>query len=293
MDYKVANLDEGFLSRLYEPMSKLWPNPPPEKLWRIGELPSRPKDSMVVAIVGSRHCTDYGAALAYNTAKTLAERGVVVVSGMAYGIDGHAHRGCLDGGGKTVAVLGTPITKLYPASNRGLAKEIVAQGGAILSEFGPGDKTYRDAFRYRNRIVSGLADALLIIEAAERSGTISTANFANEQGRSVFVVPGDLYKESSAGANRLIMDGASIFMGVDEMMDAIDSGWRSKNKPKEENYTKAQRAILYALSRGKVSMDCLAEKLKLSIQEICLAISELEMDGVIKSDAIGNWSLVR
>lgn len=294
MDYKVADLSEEFLSKLYEPMSQMWKFPPPEKLWQIGELPKRRKDRLVVSIVGSRHCTEYGSSIAYNLAKTLAERDAVVVSGMAYGIDSYAHRGCLDGDGQTVAVLGTPIDKLYPASNIGLARRIVSSGGAIISEYPPCGMTNRWNFVYRNRIVSGISDVLVIVEASEHSGTLVTAKFANEQGRSVYVVPGDVGRETSLGANRLIMDGANIFTNVDDMMDAVFSRWRKLSRVKRERNCPAEMAgIVTQLKRGRATMDNLAKSLKMGIQELSEKLSLLEIDGFVKSDSAGNWSLAQ
>ena len=217
---------------------------------------------------------------------------MAVVSGLAYGIDTFAHRGCLDGGGKTVAVLGTQINKIYPSCNRGLAERIVQNGGAILSEYGPEDSVSRKNFTYRNRIVSGLADALVIVEANSRSGTVSTANYANNQGRSVFVVPGDIGREASVGANRLIMDGAGVFVSVDDMMDSIYSQWRTAAKAKaHKKYSSDVLRILKMLGRGSASIDSLAEKLRVGIQELCMKLSLLELDGEVKSDSSGKWSL--
>lgn len=189
-------------------------------------------------------------------------------------------------------MLGTQIDSIYPSCNRGLAERIVQNGGAILSEYGPEDSVSRKNFTYRNRIVSGIADALIIVEANSRSGTVSTANYANNQGRSVFVVPGDIGREASVGANRLIMDGAGVFVSVDDMMDSIYSRWRNIAKAKaRKKYSADIMRILRMLGRGAVSMDVLAEKLRISIQEICSKLSLLELDGEVKSDSSGKWSL--
>lgn len=222
----------------------------------------------------------------------LAERGAMVVSGLAYGIDAWAHQGCLDGGGQTVAVLGTPITQIYPSTNKPLARKMIENGGAILSEYGPDAKIHRDCFRYRNRIVSGLADALIVVEAAAQSGTTSTANFANDQGRSVFAVPGDIDRETTVGTNRLIMDGAGVFVSIDDMLDSIRSSWRGGNAPTlDEKYPPELIKILRALARGRTSIDLLASKLKMGIQDLCVKLSLLEINGEIRSDSAGNWSL--
>jgi len=293
MDYLEANLEHEFLSRLYEPMSKLWSDAPPEKLWRIGELPERSNNRLVVAMVGSRRCSNYGATVAYETAKRLAQLDVIVVSGMAYGIDSYAHRGCIDGGGQTVAVFGTPINKIYPSSNYELARKIVEHGGALLSEYEPGSEVRRQNFIYRNRIVSGLADAVIIVEAAERSGTFSTAKYAADQGRSVFVVPGDINRPGSLGTNRLIQTGASVFTSIEDMLLALHSAWRVKlDKIRRKKPPKDPDGIIGLLEKGSETMDSLAEKLKMNISELAAKLTMLEIDSYIKCDSVGNWSLV-
>lgn len=221
MNYREVDLNEEFLSKLYESDSRQWETRPPEKLYAVGEFPQDRKARKVVSIVGSRASTPYGEQIAYDTAKMLAENGVIIVSGLAYGIDAAAHRGCLDGGGETVAVLGTPIDKIYPACNQSLADKMLASGGAILSEYAPGDKVYKENFTYRNRIVSGLADVLLVVEASRYSGTMATVNYALNQGRDVYAVPGDIDSASSVGTNRLIMDGAKMFVGAREFLDEV------------------------------------------------------------------------
>ncbi len=221
MKYREVNLNEEFLSKLYETGSADWQTNPPKRLFAIGEFPKNRKTRKVVSIVGSRASTSYGEQIAYDAAKLLAENGVVIVSGLAYGIDAAAHRGCLDGGGETVAVLGTPIDAIYPRCNQSLAERMLVHGGAIISEYAPGDPVCRGNFTYRNRIVSGLADVLLVVEASSHSGTISTVNYALEQGRDIFAVPGDIDRENSVGTNRLIMDGAKVYLGAKEFLDDV------------------------------------------------------------------------
>lgn len=292
MDYLEANLEHEFLSRLYEPMSKLWKDRPPEQLWQIGRLPERSDRRLVVAIVGSRNCTDYGATVAYETARRLAQLDAIIVSGMAYGVDSYAHRGCLDGGGQTVAVMGTPIDRIYPSANQGLAERIV-KNGAILSEYAPNEKIYAQNFVYRNRIVSGLADVVIIVEATERSGTFATANFAVEQGRSVFVVPGDINKPSSLGTNRLIQGGASVFVSVEDMLISLHSAWGMKlNKIRQKSLPKDPDGIIALLAKGPKTADELVVKLKMEVSELMAKLTMLEIDSYIKRDSAGNWSLV-
>lgn len=224
MNYREVDLNEEFLSKLYEPGSEKWETPPPEKLYAVGEFPQNREKRKVVSIVGSRASTPYGEQIAYDTAKLLAENDVIVVSGLAYGIDAAAHRGCLAGGGETVAVLGTPIDKIYPNCNRSLADKILENSGAIISEYAPGDKVYKENFTFRNRIVSGLADILLVVEASRYSGTMATVGYALNQGRDVYAVPGDIDRVNSVGANKIILDGAKMFVGAHEFLDEVVPG---------------------------------------------------------------------
>lgn len=183
-----------------------------------GQL-ARPKS---LAIVGTRKPTAYGREIAYNLAYAAARQGVVVISGLAYGIDSIAHRGALDAGGVTVAVLGTPIDQIYPRAHLGLAEEIIEKSGCILSELAPGAKFYAKAcFLQRNRLISGLADVVVIPEAAERSGSLNTAAHALEQGREIFAVPGDITRPMSAGCNRLIRQGAMPYLGVEDVLEVL------------------------------------------------------------------------
>ena len=292
MEYKKTDLNEQFLQKLYEKGSELWVHKPPKELWQYGNFPQR-EEKKVVAIVGSRNCTDYGKNVAYKTAKTLAEHGFVVVSGLAYGIDTYAHRGCIDGGGKTIAVLGTPIDRIYPIRNYGLAKEIVETGGTIISEYVPGSHVHPFNFIHRNRIVSGLADALIIVEASDKSGTIHTAQYAVEQDRELFVVPGDINRPMSAGANRLIMDGGQPFLGVDWFMDGIDPLWRSKEKQKnKKSLSVLAESILSCLSKRSADAGSIAKSLGEDLSNVLVQLSMLELDGTIRSDSEGKWSFV-
>lgn len=221
MKYREVNLNEEFLSKLFEKGSEKWQTQPPERLFAIGDFPENRATRKVVSIVGSRASTTYGEQIAYDAAKLLAEHGVIIVSGLAYGIDAAAHRGCLAGGGETVAVLGTPIDKIYPRCNETLAETMLENGGAIISEYAPGEPVFRGNFTYRNRIVSGLADVLLVVEASRYSGTLSTVNYAQEQGRTIYAVPGDIDRETSVGTNIMILDGANVYLGAEEFLDEV------------------------------------------------------------------------
>jgi DNA processing protein len=193
---------------------------PPTRLWLRGDsadVLARP----AVAVVGARSCSTYGAQVARTLARELAATGLVVVSGLARGIDGEAHRGALDAGGATVAVLGCGIDRDYPARHADLARRLVEAGGLVVSEYEPGVEPAPWRFPARNRILAGLALATVVVEARERSGALITADFALELGREVFAVPGEITSNLAAGTNRLIRQGAAPLLEIDDVLDAL------------------------------------------------------------------------
>ena len=283
-EYEEIDLKHNFLRPL-----RLIPDSP-KSLWLRGKLPDvipRPK---VASIVGSRRCTRYGEAIAYKTAYELAEKGIMIVSGMAYGIDAFAHRGCLDAGGTTIAVLGTPIDYIYPASNRSLAERILQKGG-ILSEYAPGTQTRNWHFLERNRIVSGLADALLIVEASDHSGTLTTASLALDQGKDVFVVPGDITRPMSVGCNRLISQGAQVFTELNDILSIVAPEKLKHSSPQLEALSEIERSIWQQIKDGIVDGDEIMENLKLDVSDFNQAIMSLELKRYIKTIGFNRWML--
>ena len=276
----------------------------PKILYLHGKLPEnvskngvakRPK---VVAIVGSRRNTRYGEEIAYEMAYELAKRGVVVVSGLAYGIDSIAHKGALDADGCTVAVLGTPIDQIYPRAHEKLAKDIIAQGGAIISELEPGAKFYpKTSFLKRNRIIAGLSDAVVIVEAAVRSGSLNTAAHALEQGKDVFAVPGNITSPYSMGCNKLIRQGASPYTCIDDLLSALfpEEFVRRHNEAALKVLaadTKEEAAILQALSRGLRTGEEIIEFTQLSAPIFSQFITLLEIKGQVRALGGNHWSLM-
>lgn len=191
----------------------------PMLLYVRGEL--RESDAKAVAIVGSRACTEYGKRIAARLAGELAQAGYVVVSGLARGIDGAAHRGALEGGGRTLAVLAGGLSRIYPPDHKKLAEE-VEQNGALLSESSMAQEPMALLFPARNRIISGLSKAVVLVEAAEHSGALITARHAGEQGRIVLAVPGPVDHAASAGANALIRQGAVLCRGCDDVLEELE-----------------------------------------------------------------------
>ncbi len=264
---------------------------PPKKLFYRGELPSERQKT--VAIVGARKPTSYGREIAFSLGKKLAEQGIVVISGMALGIDAIAHQGALDAGGKTIAILGNGVASFYPLSNTSLGHRIIAQGGAVLSEYEPTMPALAHQFLERNRIVSGLSDAVIVIEAAARSGTLSTANHALNQGREVFAVPGNITSPLSEGCNKLIKMGAHPLTSVDDVLDLLIPNRNSENDQKHTPKSKdpIENAIIQAIASGIRDGDDIIKQTGITVIQYNQAISMLEINDTVKPLGANKWSL--
>lgn len=267
----------------------------PIKLYYNGEWPDR--RMLTVAIVGARKCTTYGEEIAYNLAKALGKNGVLVVSGLAYGIDSIAARGALDGGGKTIAILGTEIERIYPRAHIKLAEEIVAKGGVIASEYKLGDKIYpQTSFLARNRIISGLADVVVVVEAAEKSGSLNTASHALAQGKDLYAVSGDINRLSSQGCNRLIFNGANPYLGLEDFMKHILPRGRKVKKGLKQQIslfdgTEDERKIIEKIAQGVVDGEDIITELSMSVAVYNQAITMLEIKGLIYPLGMNRWAL--
>ena len=201
---------------------------PPVRLWMQGRVET--DDTLAIAIVGAREATPYGLGCAERLAADLAARGITVVSGLARGIDSAAHRGALAAGGRTIAVLGSGVDVIYPPENRRLAFDIAARG-AIVSQFPPGTPPLSGYFPARNRVIAGLSLGVVVVEAAEKSGSLITAGLAGELGREVMAVPGPLTSLMSRGAHRLIQDGAALVQGWEDVVGQLPLRFRDQVKP--------------------------------------------------------------
>ena len=264
----------------------------PKMLYLYGKIPE--KRVKTVAIVGTRKSTKYGSEIAYRLAYEVAKRGAIVVSGLAYGIDSVAHRGALDAGGITVAVLGTPIDKIYPRAHLGLAEKIVETGGVVMSELAPGAKFYpKVSFLERNRLISGLADVVVIPEAAERSGSLNTAAHALEQGREVFAAPGDITRPMSRGCNRLIMQGATPYLGVDDVLNFLFPPNRKSRRQATLLFgdTEEETRILRLVEAGCTDGEVLINELAWSAAEFNRTVMMLEIKGRLKAMGCNQWCL--
>ncbi len=268
----------------------------PKTLYYYGKIPpNRPK---TVAIVGSRHNTRYGEEVAYKMAYELAKKGAIVVSGLAYGIDSVAHRGCLDAGGRTIAILGTPIDKIYPRAHESLAREIIEKDGAIFSEYAPGDEYHpnTNAFLRRNRIISGLSDVVVVVEATEKSGSLNTATHALNQGKEVFAVPGNINNPYSVGCNKLIKQGANPYTEPDDLLRLLFPETYKKKRQKPGTVllfgdTEEETKILKALAEGIHNGEEIVRTLSLSTELFNETITLLEIKGLVRSLGMNTWSL--
>ena len=266
----------------------------PKMLYFYGKIPE--KRVKTVASVGTRRPTEYGQAIGYRLAFAAARAGAIVVSGLAYGIDSIAHRAALDAGGTTLAVLGTPIDQIYPRAHRGLAEEIVKQGGAVISEIGAGEEYFaKTCFLKRNRIIAGLSDVVLIVEAAARSGSLNTAAHGLEQGREVMAVPGDVTRTTAEGCNRLIRQGAMPCLSEKDLLEALFPGMgRERTTQKRTQITgdsELETKILRLLMQGYDDGAKILAKLGVDVAEFNQTLTLLEIKGRIKALGMNKWVL--
>ncbi|MGQ0701349.1 MAG: DNA-processing protein DprA [Panacagrimonas sp.] len=239
-----------------------------------------------IAIVGSRNATPQGLETAEGFAAELARRGLVVTSGLALGIDGAAHRGALSASGHTIAVCATGLDRVYPARHRTLAEEI-DRTGLLVSEFAPGTSPRPEHFPRRNRLISGLALGVLVVEAARESGSLITARLAAEQGREVFAIPGSIHNLMARGCHQLIRQGAKLAETVDDILEEIGSQvgeWlreSSVRSPERASEPHRHQQVLDALGDEPQSVDRLVEKLGLSVEVLSTSLLELELEGLV------------
>ncbi len=268
----VSYFDEHYpkiLKEIYEP---------PFLLYMKGELSEADQDA--VAIVGARKATSYGKWAAYNIACRLAEYDTTVISGMAFGADTFAHRGSLDGKGRTIAILACGLDICYPKCNDKLMKEII-ENGSVISEYAPGIQPLPRYFPKRNRIISGLSKAVVIVEANLKSGSLITAEYAIDQGRDVYAVPGNIESIYSKGTNKLIMEGAMPIIGIEEFVRefTMESG-----KSSEEIILGIHEKELVDIVKKyqPISIDTLLYKLNLTPSDISALLTVLEIKGLIE-----------
>lgn len=256
---------------------------PPVGIYVIGEIPN--EYAPRVSIIGARNYTEYGAIVANKIAKELAEQGVVIVSGMARGLDSVAHEGALKGNGKTIAVFGNGVDVCYPRTNESLRRRII-QNGCVMSEYPPKTKPDAHHFPMRNRIISGMSDVLVVVEAKERSGTLITVGHALEQGKDVFAVPGNVTNENSKGTNNLIKQGAYIFTETKDILDILGIENHIDNKINNKKIIQTlatdEKMVYDCISLEPISVDELFIKTNKEINNLLYILTMLEIKGIIK-----------
>ncbi len=275
--------------------SKEYPQPlqditdPPKQLYYIGDLEAATAKPRL-AIVGSRKVPAYGKAVTLRLAREATEQGIVIVSGLALGVDGLAHQAALEANGTTIAVLPTSLSKIYPSSHHQLAKQILKKGGILITEYGGEVEPHRGAFIARNRIISGLSDATLITEAAIKSGSLHTANFALDQGRTVMTVPGNITSELSAGTNNLIKAGAVPITEIRDILAAMNLTQAIKREAPIGS-TEEETIILSLLVQGISDASELLARSGLEPQLFNQSLTMLEITGKVRPLGAGHWSL--
>ncbi len=252
------------------------------------------------AIVGSRNPTDMGERNAFEFARHLAAAGFCIVSGLAQGIDAAAHRGALAAGAPTVAFLGHGVDRVYPASNRGLARDIAASG-ALVSEFPLGTHPQRSLFPQRNRLISGISLGTLVVEAARRSGSLITARLAAEQGREVFAIPGSIHNPLSRGCHQLIKQGAKLVETADDIVaelaplvgHMLQLSVQATESPTEHaDIDAGHKELLHLLGHDPTSPDELVERSGLTIDQVSSILLILELEGKIEKVSGGRYSVL-
>ncbi len=257
---------------------------PPRVLYLLGTL--LPQDGAGIAVIGARAATAYGRTVAERLGRELAASGVTVISGLARGIDGCAHRGALAGGGRTVAVLGSGLDRIYPPEHARLAAEIAARG-ALLSEFPLGSEPEPWHFPLRNRVISGLARGVAVVEAAVRSGALGTADMALEQSREVFAIPGPVTSPTSAGTNRLIRQGAALIEGARDILESFPDLAARLSSPEAESAALAtlsdpERRLLHAMGSAPLPIDDIIRVSPGPAAATAAMLTALELKGLVR-----------
>jgi DNA processing protein len=259
----------------------------PKRLWYIGDLPTHRIST--VAVIGSRKPTRYGVEVAHKLAYELASREVVIVSGLALGIDAIAHRAALEAKGTTIAIMPCGLDRIHPMSHRNLAIDIIRGGGALVSEYEPGSVPYQSNFVARNRIVAGISDAVIVIEATAKSGTMHTAGFALEQGKSVMAVPGNITSVTSEGCNNLIRSGATPITCVADVLAELGLAEEQVGLPLGDS--REEQAILTLIAAGEHDGEDIQKQSGLSPALFSQTLTMLEISGKIRALGANQWTM--
>jgi DNA processing protein len=276
-------LDEAYPQRLKEIEQ------PPPVLYLRGELIS--EDTWAVAIVGTRRVTPYGRQVTEEIASFLAANGITVVSGLARGVDSIAHSTALKAGGRSLAVLGSGVDRIYPPENRALAERMI-EHGAVLSDYAPGTPPESSNFPPRNRIISGLSMAVVVIEAGKTSGALITAEFAAEQGREIFAVPGNILAPQSKGTNKLIQQGAHPLLSASDIMQALNLTRVGQHKAARKALPAddVEAKLITALGEEPLHVDEIRNQTGLPVEKVSATLVMMELKGMVRQ--VGNMQYV-
>ena len=262
---------------------------PPPILYLRGEILE--EDAWAVAIVGTRRVTAYGRQVTEEVAAFLAQKGITIVSGLARGVDGIAHQAALKAGGRTIAVLGSGVNRIYPPEHRNLAQSI-EKSGAVISDYAPDTPPEGSNFPPRNRIISGLSMATIIIEAGQTSGALITANFALEQGREIFALPGNIYAPQSKGPNKLIQKGAHPLLQPRDILEVLDLTRITQHKSAQQTLPTdaTEIQLLSSLSHEPSHIDEIRAKTGLAVEKVSSTLVMMELKGMVRH--VGNMNYV-
>lgn len=284
MKINTISPDESDYLKILNSIAKV-----PKRLHYAGTMPSGRLPT--VAIVGTRRPSNYGKEVTQWLSHDLSSRGVVIVSGLALGVDAIAHHAALEAGGITIAVLGNPLPDISPRTNRSLGEAIIANGGALISEYEQGSRVFPSNFLERNRLVAGLSDAIVITEATTRSGTLNTAARALEQGKEVFVVPGNITSPLSAGCNALLKQGASVVTGYEDILEIIAPELTTDQQALPLGQNELEATIISLLAGGMRDGEAIMKRCGVNGAEFNTALTMLEIAGSIKPLGANQWTI--
>jgi DNA processing protein len=277
----------AWFDRRYPPLLNCVADPPPV-LWARGLIATLCEPA--VAVVGSRAATTYALDVGERLGAELSARGIVVSSGLARGVDSAAHRGCLNAGGLTVAVLGSGLDNIYPPEHDGLA-QLIAKNGVVVAELGPGAMPLPEHFPLRNRIISGISLAVVVVEASEKSGSLITARFALDQGRDVMAVPGNVLTGRNRGSHSLLKDGAKVVETADDILDEL--GWPGAVLSEDSSKRLMGDPLLATMEPGEVyRLEELVEKTAILPVKLLPRLMELELQGQVAAVGGGRFTRV-
>lgn len=257
----------------------------PKLLYYKGDIAIANKD-LNIAVVGSRKCTQYGKNCAKDISSKLANLGITIVSGLALGIDSYSHVGCIEGNGKTIAVLGSSVDNPLPKQNIGISEKILENGGVLISEYNVNSRVFPSNFCQRNRIISGISDGVIVVEAANKSGALITVDYALEQGRNVFAIPGNITSEMSKGCHKIIKEGASLIENIDDILNeynliSINSYKNGKNYD-NINLNAEETIIINAIKKeGNLHIDKICDYTEIEIRKVNSILNKLKLSDLL------------